>query len=361
MTELDKACMLQELLSVTNSLISNHKVNMNKIDTIFGKDIKNIFAIIREDEFVSEIRGLNQTLNKKLMLPQLPILDLLKMTRIQTSLQGMNISIVMRVPLVDDTTYTVGKFVAVPMTMHNETVIIDTKVEYFVETSEEIFTISPENLAKCVNVKNFTICNSLIRHAFEKPNKCMYSYMKNSSVEFCTLIKTTNKNEIIEINSTSIFIYLVNPIDIKIIYEGREQLIKMERSDIVHFLEGSEIVLYTNKSRKTSVARKILNMTTLSYKFYINDFDEDRWQLRSLNLSKSEMYLYQLENATDYENQKIQDNNGKIDSILLFMYSIVSDQLFITVLWWSFKWIIVPYVIFRVAKLLLHKITIIFF
>lgn len=351
--KLKKACMLQTLLSVTNSLISNHKVKMNRINGIFEKDIKeHFFIIIKESEFINEIRGLQIQLNEELTLPQIPILDLIKTAKIQTFIHESYIYITVRIPLVKKIKYTMGKFVPIPISKGNKTIIIDAEIAYFVKTESEIYIISPENLMKCMNVQNITICNSFIEYTFVTPEKCMYSYMKNDSIEFCTIIEIEHKNQIVEISNTSIFIYLTNPIEVRIIHEGKEKLIDLTKSDIINFPRGSEITLYTNKSRRTSTTRKMLNMTTLSYNFRIDDFDEDKWRIRSLSLSKFETYLLELEN----EVEKTINRNDQ-NYIFSFIYDTISDELFINILLWSLKWIVIPCVLFIMLKKLFRKVT----
>lgn len=350
MSELDKACMFQELLSVTNSLIASHRANMNRIETIFGDMKKYFFNIINVNEFVNEVRGLNSTLNNNLELPRVHILELIHTAKIQTVLYETHIFIMVRIPLVSNNTYTMGKFVPIPVTKRDGSVIIDTKIRQFVSNERDIYEISPENLTKCTNIRNITICNSLIEHVFRKPDECMSSYMKNKSVECCKIMEVEHKNQIIEISKTSIFIYLVSPIEIKIINGGIEKLIEMRESDVINFSEGSEIIVCTNRSRKTSITQKILNFTTLSYNFYIDNFDESKWQLKSLILSKSQANILQLENKIDLIKDNEENNDQKGNYFLSIIYDIVSDQLFIDILIWSCKWLIAPYVLYRVLK-----------
>lgn len=305
-----------DMLHITSSMLETHQNDMNKMENYFNGHIKdNFFRVIDIFQLEEQINMLNSSLSEQFILPPLSSFDLIEMSKIYTAVNYTHFTIVVKIPILNKQSFLFQEFIPIPLSHKNETIITDISSGYFIQNEENNIQIIPEDvLEECFSINNVLMCNSLIRNSFVRPDKCINGLLKYNSNRYCVNKTIERKNYFIKISATTLFIYAIQSLELKILCGLEEQIFNISDGNLINFAEYCELLEYSgNELNDTTILYSEINTPVFHPLLRVFNSTENKWTSNFEILNKTNLKYIEIINQTkplfDYLDEQLKKRN----------------------------------------------------
>lgn len=336
----------QELANLLTNMKIDHIEDTDKFRAVLKNDIRSqIFKIIDVNDFLSKINATNEELKPNRTLPNVDIVTLLDLSKMISSKNLTHIKISVEVPILNMKTKDLNELIPLPYNRGEKTVIqnMNSKL-YFTGDHNETLIIPNEIFEQCIHLENLTICNSVDLMLMEYPDECMQSILRKKTIK-CENKQIQNHNYWIQTSESSIYCFIVEPVQIKISCEDSEKSYNLTKSMEIDY-EGCNVYKMVNEIQYNSTSQTTVEIIKPNMQMNLSIYDSiyGNWSYNLTNINQNQIILLkaveQIQNVTIPLNQR--GREGKFLKILRIigsplnflskMLSLDSIKSFVTVL-----------------------------
>lgn len=260
-----------ELVKGFMILLSEHNNNMAIIANLLNNNVRDqYFDIVDFNNFTAKVTNLNKELEPYLTLPEVDTNDLIDLSRIFVTKNASNIRISTEIPVIDERIPS-DLYEIIPLPFFNGThsLILNFNSELvLINKFQDPIIVPKHTYESCKHMDDITLCNNMEIMNFDVPNECISSILSHSNLK-CESKILRPKNYWIKTSELSVYIYIVDPIRVKVNCGNSLKVYNLHESKEINFEENCDITRVT----------KDFSMT--------NDFIDENLSFKSLNLNLS--------------------------------------------------------------------------
>lgn len=209
-----------KLAVIRGDLMIRFEENMIKLKSIFDKKpINEIWNKRDLDKFLLTISmsKLKDTLSFPSKTPE----SIIELSETRTIISETHIKIIVKIPMINKFNYTLYEFIPLPFKVNDAAYIINMTSGYFIRNPDRETYMLPHNIFNgCSLYNNITICDATVKKKLEKADECIHSLANGHYSNKCMKLRIDSKNYLIKLSNESIFCFVVEPIDFKLICDN---------------------------------------------------------------------------------------------------------------------------------------------
>lgn len=173
------------------------------------------FKIYNTEDFTKQIEKINKKLQPNFTLPNLDIFDLLEISTVFHIKNSTHIRIIVEIPILNREHSNLKSFVPIPYIENDQVYILNTDANFVFLHNDTLKIITKDNLKECINIDDFTMCNSMLTETLLLANPCIHSIFTNS-YDDCAIKPIEPLNYFIETSDFSVYCFILKPFNLKI-------------------------------------------------------------------------------------------------------------------------------------------------
>lgn len=215
----------QLLFSFLLALDKHHR-DTNKYFNILNGDLKSeFFKIIDISTFQETIQSIEFKEIRNSPVFSLKAQDLIKMSILEAEHLNDTIRINVHIPLTSKEKLKLYVFTPIPIRKDGNTFILNSNSKYIVRNKTVDVEIPATVLAMCTQFSKLTICDEIPSYGLLPIDDCLNALISNRNAHtLCTYRSLPHKNQIIEISKELLYVYITNPMAVKVSC-GKDQTI----------------------------------------------------------------------------------------------------------------------------------------
>lgn len=313
----------QELANALTNMKIDHMENTEKYKAILRNDIRSqIFGIIDVNDLLLKINKTNEEIKPNRTLPNVDIITMLDLSKMVSSKNTTHIKISIEIPVLSMEYKELNEIVPLPYNRGGKTVIqnMNSKL-YFKGKNNETLIVPMDIFDKCMHLDNLTICNSVDLMLMEYPNECIQSILNKKTIK-CEYKQIPNHNYWIQLSESSIYCFIVEPIQIKISCEDSEKIYNLTKSMEIDY-EGCNVYRMINEIQYNSTSQTTIEIIQPNLQMNLSIYDSiyGNWSYNLTEINQNQIILIkaveQIQNMTMPSENKTK--RGILMKILKFL------------------------------------------
>lgn len=230
------------MMNVIDMLYSSHLKDTMNFKGLMSDQLKSTFLnVVQWERFKMEKDHINsELLLSNLTLPELDILDIIHISRMESRKNETHIIILVHLPVLSiENSFGLYEYIPIPFNYESETLMLNLNPGYFYRNNSEIRFFAFNDEQFCKKAKNWTFCNTLATEIVSNDEKCLKSILDKDIIsESCKYRILEKKNYAVELSAQSTYCYVITPLSVKI---------DCEDSVTVHDLIKSREIFYNEE------------------------------------------------------------------------------------------------------------------
>lgn len=331
------------VITFTAQIREKMQIKLN--DIYYGKTDSRLFEIIEFQEFLNNLRKINEKLKPNLTLPNITSMSKNKFIKTYTDFNETHLTVSVDLPVMRKSGFNISEIIPLPIQENGTTYILDIPTTQFYTNGSKVLLFPDEKTKNtlCKTERDLTICNTFLEDYNVEMSTCLKNLLTNSSDEGCTYKEIPNQNYFIHLSDEVMYFHLIQPVRAVMDCRGKVYSVGITNSTTMKIRKGCDVYKYTGQDHFTGHKISMIDIspTDLQSELELSNKGMNKklsilpvWDKHNIHFIEAKSKIVRLKKSIPLQKQKIEEMSTT------FGISDLIDNLLVQILIYAFAFIL---------------------